>query len=666
MSCFFIDGQLTDGGQFCYTFKAMQNIKITFQGKATSEVPKGTRVQDVLKKTYPGEEGSFLAAKVDGELVDLGFPLENDATVEPVSFASPDGKNVLRHSASHLMAQAVKEIFPETKLAIGPAIEDGFYYDFDRGKAFTPEDLGRIEDRMREIAQRNLPLHREELSKEEARKLFEQAGETYKMELIRELDGEKISCYRQGSFVDLCRGPHVASTGRIKVFKLLSLAGAYWRGDERNPMLQRIYGTAYETEEDIKAHLARLEEIARRDHRRLGKELDLFSIHDEVGGGLVHWHPKGARIRVVVEDYWRKKHFQGGYDILFTPHIGREWVWQTSGHLKFYKENMYSPMDIEGLDYYLKPVNCPFQIMIYRTKLHSYRDLPLRWAELGTVYRYERSGTLHGLLRVRGFTQDDAHIICTPEQMDSEILRVLDFSLNMLGDFGFKDIKIELSVRDPNNLQKYAGADVMWVKAEASLVEALKFRNLSYERMEGEAVFYGPKIDIKIKDSLGRTWQCTTIQFDFNMPENFNMIYIGEDGNEHRPYMVHRALLGSLERFFGILIEHYAGAFPLWLAPVQAMVLPITDGQFDYAQAALRDLQGQEFRAEVDLRHEKIGAKIRDAETQKVPYMLVLGKREMESGSLSVRRHGKGDLGSLLKEELYARMRREVEAKATE
>jgi len=644
----------------------MQNIKITFQGKATSEVPKGTRVQDVLKKTYPGEEGSFLAAKVDGELVDRGFPLENDATVEPVSFASPDGKNVLRHSASHLMAQAVKEIFPETKLAIGPAIEDGFYYDFDRGKAFTPEDLGRIEDRMREIAQRNLPLHREELSKEEARKLFEQAGETYKMELIRELDGEKISCYRQGSFVDLCRGPHVASTGRIKVFKLLSLAGAYWRGDERNPMLQRIYGTAYETEEDLKAHLARLEEIARRDHRRLGKELDLFSIHDEVGGGLVHWHPKGARIRVVVEDYWRKKHFQGGYDILFTPHIGREWVWQTSGHLKFYKENMYSPMDIEGLDYYLKPVNCPFQIMIYRTKLHSYRDLPLRWAELGTVYRYERSGTLHGLLRVRGFTQDDAHIICTPEQMDSEILRVLDFSLNMLGDFGFKDIKIELSVRDPNNLQKYAGADVMWVKAEASLVEALKFRNLSYERMEGEAVFYGPKIDIKIKDSLGRTWQCTTIQFDFNMPENFNMIYIGEDGNEHRPYMVHRALLGSLERFFGILIEHYAGAFPLWLAPVQAMVLPITDGQFDYAQAALRDLQGQEFRAEVDLRHEKIGAKIRDAEIQKVPYMLVLGKREMESGSLSVRRHGKGDLGSLLKEELYARMRREVEAKATE
>ena len=644
----------------------MQNIKITFQGKATSEVPKGTRVQDVLKKTYPGEEGSFLAAKVDGELVDRGFPLENDATVEPVSFASPDGKDVLRHSASHLMAQAVKEIFPETKLAIGPAIEDGFYYDFDRGKAFTPEDLGRIEDRMREIAQRNLPLHREELSKEEARKLFEQAGETYKMELIRELDGEKISCYRQGSFVDLCRGPHVASTGRIKVFKLLSLAGAYWRGDERNPMLQRIYGTAYETEEDIKAHLARLEEIARRDHRRLGKELDLFSIHDEVGGGLVHWHPKGARIRVVVEDYWRKKHFQGGYDILFTPHIGREWVWQTSGHLKFYKENMYSPMDIEGLDYYLKPVNCPFQIMIYRTKLHSYRDLPLRWAELGTVYRYERSGTLHGLLRVRGFTQDDAHIICTPEQMDSEILRVLDFSLNMLGDFGFKDIKIELSVRDPNNLQKYAGADVMWVKAEASLVEALKFRNLSYERMEGEAVFYGPKIDIKIKDSLGRTWQCTTIQFDFNMPENFNMIYIGEDGNEHRPYMVHRALLGSLERFFGILIEHYAGAFPLWLAPVQAMVLPITDGQFDYAQAALRDLQGQEFRAEVDLRHEKIGAKIRDAEIQKVPYMLVLGKREMESGSLSVRRHGKGDLGSLLKEELYARMRREVEAKATE
>jgi threonyl-tRNA synthetase len=644
----------------------MQNIKITFQGKATSEVPKGTRVQDVLKETYPGEVGSFLAAKVDGELVDLGFPLENDATVEPVTFASPDGKEVLRHSASHLMAQAVKEIFPETKLAIGPAIEDGFYYDFDRGKAFTPEDLGRIEDRMREIAQRNLPLHREELSKEEARKLFEQAGETYKMELIRELDGEKISCYRQGSFVDLCRGPHIPSTGGIKVFKLLNVAGAYWRGDERNPMLQRIYGTAYETEEDLKAHLARLEEIARRDHRKLGRELDLFSIHDEVGGGLVHWHPKGARMRVVVEDYWREKHFQGGYDILFTPHIGREGLWQTSGHLKFYKENMYSPMNIDGLDYYLKPVNCPFQIMVYKTKLHSYRDLPLRWAELGTVYRYERSGTLHGLLRVRGFTQDDAHIICTPEHMDEEVLRVLDFSLNMLADFGFREVKIELSVRDPNNLQKYAGADEMWAKAEASLVNALKARSLNYERMEGEAVFYGPKIDIKIKDTLGRTWQCSTIQFDFNMPENFKMVYISEDGREHRPYMVHRTLLGSLERFFGVLIEHYAGAFPLWLAPVQVVVLPITDGQFDYAQAALRDLQGQGFRAELDLRHEKIGAKIRDAETQKVPYMLVLGKREMESGSLSVRRHGKGDLGSLLKEELYARMRREVDEKATE
>ncbi len=640
----------------------MQNIKITFQGKATSEVPKGTRVQDVLKKTYPGEEGSFLAAKVDGELVDLGFPLENDAMVEPVSFASPDGKDVLRHSASHLMAQAVKEIFPETKLAIGPAIEDGFYYDFDRDKAFTPEDLGRIEDRMCEIAQRNLLLHREELYKEEARKLFEQTGETYKMELIRELDGEKISCYRQGSFVDLCRGPHVASTGRIKVFKLLSLAGAYWRGDERNPMLQRIYGTAYETEEDLKAHLARLEEIAKRDHRKLGRELDLFSIHDEVGGGLVHWHPKGAAIRDAIEAYWKEEHRRRGYEVVYTPHIASEVIYEKSGHLGNYTDLMYSSMDIDGRPFRVKPMNCPGHILIYKTRLRSYRDLPIRMTEMGTVYRYERSGVLHGLLRVRGFTIDDAHIFCRPDQVESEIMGVFDFAVSFFRSFGFEDLKLYLATRP----EKSVGSEEDWDKAIMVLRAALEHRDLAYQVDEGGGAFYGPKIDLKIVDPMGREWQCTTIQFDFNLPERFDITYIDEAGKAVRPYMVHRALLGSLERFFALLIERYAGAFPLWLAPVQAVVLPITDGQFDYAQAALRDLQGQGFRAEVDLRHEKIGAKIRDAETQKVPYMLVLGKREMESGSLSVRRHGKGDLGSLLKEELYARMHREVDEKATE
>ena len=662
MSCFFIDGQLTDGGQFCYNFKAMQNIKITFQGQATSEVPKGTRVQDVLKKTYPGEEGSFLAAKVDGELVDLDFPLENDATVEPVSFASPDGKDVLRHSASHLMAQAVKEIFPETKLAIGPAIEDGFYYDFDRGKAFTPEDLGRIEDRMREIAQRNLPLHREELSKEEARKLFEQAGETYKMELIRELDGEKISCYRQGSFVDLCRGPHVASTGRIKVFKLLSLAGAYWRGDERNPMLQRIYGTAYETEEDLKAHLARLEEIARRDHRRLGKELDLFSIHDEVGGGLVHWHPKGAVIRDAIEEYWKEEHRRRGYEVVYTPHIASEVIYEKSGHLATYTDLMYSSMDIDGRPFRVKPMNCPGHILIYKTRLRSYRDLPIRMTEMGTVYRYERSGVLHGLLRVRGFTIDDAHIFCRPDQVESEVMEVFDFAVSFFRAFGFEDLKLYLATRP----EKSVGSEEDWDKATMVLRAALEHRGLAFQVDEGGGAFYGPKIDLKIVDPMGREWQCTTIQFDFNLPERFEITYIDEAGKAVRPYMVHRALLGSLERFFALLIERYAGAFPLWLAPVQAVVLPITDAQFDYARAVLAELRNQGFRAEADLRHEKVGAKIRDAESQKVSYMLVVGKREVEAGTLSVRRHGKGDLGSFPKEELYTRMRREVEAKATE
>lgn len=541
----------------------------------------------------------------------------------------------MRHSAAHIMAEAVASLFPEAKLGIGPATADGFYYDFGLPRSLTPDDLDSIEARMRELIASDSPFVHEEVDKESARKTF--GSQPYKLELIGELPDEEVTVYRQRSFVDLCRGPHVASTGEVKAFKLLSIAGAYWRGDEHQPMLQRVYGTAFETQVELEEYLARLAEIEARDHRKLIKQLDLISFHEEAGAGLAYWHPKGGRVRVLIEDYWRKLHYEGGYDIIFTPHIGRSHLWETSGHLDFYKDGMYSPMDIDGQDYYIKPMNCPFHILIYKTNLRSYRELPLRWAELGTVYRYERSGTLHGLLRVRGFTQDDAHIVCTPEQIEDEIVRVLDFSLNMLKGFGFEDVNVELSVRDPGKPDKYAGSGTMWDKAEASLVKALEARNLSYERMVGEAVFYGPKIDIKIKDALGRSWQCSTIQFDFNLPERFDMSYIAEDGQEHRPYMVHRALLGSLERFFGILVEHYGGAFPTWLAPVQVVVIPITDGNVEYARSVSAELQTEEIRVEVDERSERMNLKIRDAQLQKVPYMLIVGNKEESTSTVSVR-----------------------------
>jgi threonyl-tRNA synthetase len=541
----------------------------------------------------------------------------------------------MRHSAAHIMAEAVSMLHPDVKLGIGPATADGFYYDFDLSRPLTPEDLESVDAKMREIVGSRYPFQREEIEKAAAREMF--ASQPYKLELIDELPDDAVTVYRQGTFVDLCRGPHVESTDKVRAFKLLSVAGAYWRGDEHRPMLQRIYGTAFETEAELEEHLRKLEEIEARDHRRLTKQLDLMSFHEEAGAGLAHWHPKGGLIRVLIEDYWRTLHYEGGYDIIFTPHIGRSYLWETSGHLDFYKDSMYSPMDIDGQEYYIKPMNCPFHILIYKTRLRSYRELPLRWAELGTVYRYERSGTLHGLLRVRGFTQDDAHVMCTPEQIEDEILRVLDFSLNMLRGFGFEDFKVELSVRDPVRPEKYAGSDAMWNQAEGSLVEALEARGLSYERIEGEAVFYGPKIDIKIRDALGRSWQCTTIQFDFNLPERFDMSYIGEDGKEHRPYMVHRALLGSLERFFGVLVEHYGGAFPVWLAPVQAVVIPITDGNLDYARRVADELRGEGIRVEIDERSERMNLKIRDAQLQKVPYMLVTGNKEEESSTISVR-----------------------------
>jgi threonyl-tRNA synthetase len=567
----------------------------------------------------------------------------------------------LRHSTSHVMAEAVRRLFPEAKFGIGPATEDGFYYDFDLPRPLVPEDLPSLESEMQQIVAEDSPFVKEEVSKDRARQIF--AAQPYKLELIEDLPDETVTVYRQGSFIDLCRGPHVASTRQIGHFKLLSIAGAYWRGDERRQMLQRIYGTAFATKAALDEYLKRLAEIEARDHRKLIKQLDLISFHEEAGAGLAYWHPKGGLMRVLIEDYWRKQHFEGGYDIVFTPHIGRAHLWNTSGHLDFYKDSMYSPMEIEGQEYYIKPMNCPFHIMIYKTRLRSYRDLPLRWAELGTVYRYERSGTLHGLLRVRGFTQDDAHIFCTPEQIEDEILRVLDFSLNMLRAFGFHEFKVELSVRDPLNPGKYAGSDEMWQQAEISLLKALDARNLPHERKEGEAVFYGPKIDVKIKDALGRLWQCSTIQFDFNTPERFDVTFIGEDGRERRPYMVHRALLGSLERFYGVLVEHYGGAFPVWLAPVQVMIIPIADRHVDYARKVEADLRIDGIRAQVDARSERMNYKVREAQLQKIPYVLVLGDRESADGTVAVRLRDGQNLGPKVLAEFKAMVRVAADAR---
>ncbi len=567
----------------------------------------------------------------------------------------------LRHSTAHVMAQAVGDLFPGARFGIGPAITDGFYYDFDLSRSLTPEDLEAIEQRMREIIRADRPFVRREVTPDEARALFH--DQPYKLELIEDLvagradeDGEAIASspatlttYTHDTFTDLCRGPHLERTGQIPedAFKLLRVAGAYWRGDERRPQLQRIYGTVWPTREELEAYLHRLEEIERRDHRRLGQELDLFSIEPDMGPGLILWHPKGALVRYLVEEFWRQEHLKWGYDLVFTPHIGRSWLWEKSGHLNFYRENMYAPLNIDEQEYYLKPMNCPFHIMMYRSRTRSYRELPLRWAELGTVYRYERSGVLHGLLRVRGFTQDDAHHFCRPDQIDGEILYCLDFCLHLWRSFGFHDYEIELSVRDPAHPEKYAGSHEAWEQAERSLVQALQARNLAYRRAEGEAVFYGPKIDIKIKDVLGRLWQCTTIQFDFNLPERFDLTYVAEDGREHRPYMVHRALLGSMERFFGLLIEHYAGAFPVWLAPVQVALIPITDDQLPYAREVERELRAAGLRVVVDDSNQRMQAKIRFHQLQKVPYMLVLGKREAASGQVAVRLRTGEDLGPM-------------------
>ena len=561
----------------------------------------------------------------------------------------------IRHSAAHVMADVVTRMFPEARLAIGPPTEDGFYYDFLSPEPFSDTDLEKIEASMRKVIAQNLPFELHEYGREEALALH--SNEPLKLEIIREIpDGEEITTYRHGGFEDLCAGPHVPSTGRIPAFKLLSVAGAYWRGDEKREMLQRIYGTAFESKEALDEHLLRIEEARKRDHRILGRDLDLFSIHDETGPGLIIWHPKGSRVRGIIEDFWRDEHRKAGYDIVYTPHIGRSSLWETSGHLGFYKENMYAPMDMDGQEYYLKPMNCPFHVMYYGTARRSYRDLPMRIGELGTVYRYERGGVVQGLLRVRGMTQDDAHIFCRPDQVKDEINGVLDLTFFLLGAFGFDEYEVMLATKP----DKAVGADERWELATESLRETLQERGLDFQVDEGGGAFYGPKIDVHIRDAIGRQWQITTVQFDFNLPERFDLSYIGEDGREHRPYMVHRALLGTMERFMGVLIEHYGGAFPTWLAPVQAEIIPIADRHHEYAGRVRAELEAAGIRAHADTRNERMNARIRDAQMRKVPYMLIVGDREIEAGGVAVRMRSGDDLGTVPLSEVVERVSAEA------
>ncbi len=619
-----------------------QDIQVTLPDGTRKPVKAGSTAADALGGKSLKRD--VLAVKVNGIARDLSTVLTADASLEAVTFDSPDGKDVYRHTSTHIMAQAVKELFPSAQLTIGPAIEEGFYYDFAFDRPFTPEDLEQIEARALEIIRRNLPITRMEMPRAEAVRLSKDRGEAYKTEIIETMITDPvISLYQQGDFIDICEGPHLPSTGYVGAFKLLSSAGAYWRGDERNPMLQRIYGTSFPSKEALKAHLDKLEEIKRRDHRKLGKELDLFTTQDEIGPGLILWHPKGSLVRLLIENFWREQHLKSGYELVYSPHVARLDLWKTSGHVDYYRDNMFATMKVENSEYQLKPMNCPFHIMIYKSHLRSYRDLPIRYGELGTVYRYERTGVLHGLLRVRGFTQDDAHLFCRPDQIESEVSRVLDFTFFILRTFGFTEFEVYVSTKP----EKAVGSAENWAQATNALEAALKGRGVAYEIDPGEGVFYGPKIDIKIKDVLGRSWQCSTIQVDFNNPERFELAYTGEDGKSHQPIMIHRALMGSIERFFGILVEHYAGAFPTWLAPVQAIVLSITDKQQAYAETVVSQLRAAGFRADADLRNEKIGFKIREAEKAKIPFMLVVGDREMQGGTVSVRGRSKADLGSM-------------------
>src|SRR3972149_3573912 len=616
-------------------------VKITLPDGTKKEYKDNITIGEVASNIGNRLGEMALAGKAGGVLVDLSFPIKEDISLSVITEDTEEGLEILRHSTAHIMAQAVSRLFPGVKLGIGPTIENGFYYDFDLQHSLSDEDLKKIEEEMAKIIREDITFKRMEIPRDLAIKKMEALGQSFKVELIKDIEDDTVSFYTQGDFVDLCRGPHIYRTSKVKAFKLLSVAGAYWRGKETNPMLQRIYGTAFFTQ----------------------KDLDLFSFHEEGGPGLTFWHPKGARIRNIIENFWREEHFKRGYDIVYSPHIAKINLWKTSGHWNFYRESMYSPIEVDGQEYILKPMNCPFAVLMYKTKLHSYRDLPLRWGELGTVYRYEKSGVLHGLLRVRGFTQDDAHIFCTPDQLENEILGVIELAQFMLSSFGFNEYEIELSVRGKGEKEKYIGRDEVWEHAENALKIALDKKGLKYIRMEGEAKFYGPAIDIKVKDAIGRGWQGPTIQVDFNLPERFDVKYVGPDGNHHRVVMVHRTVLGTMERFVGCLIEHYAGDFPLWIAPIQMRILPITDAHIEYAKKLQAQLLLKNFRVECDTGSSKINYKIREGTLEKIPYLLIVGDKEMQSGSVAVRSRKRGVEGEFSVEEFIKNVETEIQGK---
>jgi len=627
------------------------------------EAEPGKTLGAIFHEQYQEAFRQGVAARLNGRVVDFHTPIYESGRIELIPVETDEGLSVLRHSTAHLMASAVVKLFPNAKLAIGPAIADGFYYDFQVDRPFQPEDLEQIESWMHTIADENHMFQRGELDRNDAIRQFGDKGETFKVELIEGLPDPKVSTYTHSFFTDLCRGPHVPRTKMLRHFKLLSVAGAYWRGDSSRPMLQRIYGTAFDSKDRLKNHLTRIEEAKLRDHRKVGHALDLYSVQEEAGGGLIFWHPHGAAMRRVIEDFWKSEHLRRGYTLVVTPHIAQVDLWQRSGHTGFYRDNMYF-LPIDDKEYVLKPMNCPFHILIYQGKKHSYRELPIRIGELGTVYRYEKSGVLHGLARVRGFTQDDAHIFCTREQVETELEGVLEFARFMLGTFGFTEYQVDLSVRDPARKEDYLGSDEEWETAEGALERVLQRSGVPYHRAEGEAVFYGPKIDVKLTDALGRQWQCSTIQFDFNLPRRFDVRYVGADGAEHPVYMIHRALLGSMERFFATLIEHYAGDFPVWIAPVQVQLITIADAQIPYAKEIQTLLLDRGIRVEADLREEKMGAKIRDAELLKIPYMLVLGRQEVENRAVSVRSRKKGNEGSLPLDDFVQKLVAEIQARS--
>ena len=647
------------------TSPAVASIKVRLPDGSVKEVPKGTTALDIAKSISPRLADAALVAKTNGDLIDLGRPLEKDTDLRFLTEKDPEALAVYRHSSAHLMAAAVLELFPETKLGHGPATENGFFYDFYREKPFTPEDLEKIEKKMQELVRQNLPYAREFLPHNEGLERFKNEGDFMKCHFIEQFTrpDEKISIYKTGKFLDFCRGPHIPSTGKIKAFRLLNIAGAYWLGDEKNPQLQRIYGTSFFSKKDLDDFLHKQEEAKKRDHRVLGQQLDLFSIQELAGPGLIFWHPKGGIIRKEMEDWMRNEYIKRGYSLVYTPHVARRQLWQTSGHEGYYAQNMFDVMELDDAEYRIKPMNCPFHILIYKDSLKSYRDLPVRLGELGTVYRYERSGVMHGLLRVRGFTQDDAHIFCTPEQIENEIADCVEFARDVLRDYGFDQFVTELSTWDPAQGASFVGSQEQWKLATSSLERVLKRMGIEYKTIPGEGAFYGPKIDIKLVDAIGRLWQLSTVQFDFNLPQRFELEYVAEDGSRKQPLMVHRALYGSVERFFGVLIEHYAGAFPVWLSPVQAVMIPIAERHVEYAEKVAGQLRAAGVRVNVDARNEKMNAKIREHAMQKVPFLLVVGDKEAETGKVNVRTRGKEKTEDLPAAEFVEKIRKLIAEK---